>query len=163
DRGLLLFSPIYWQTSSRALHELGQYRAELDAAQNGVRRFPGEGGAPGALLRAYAAPGLTEPPAKGLARRLSGAAHPVLDAQVPLLFTAAELRAHNHVAEADSLLGRMAASGTPAAEDSSADALRLPADLMYEAGHWEQAGQAYAALYARHPEDIAALGGVGAS
>ena len=64
---------------------------------------------------------------------------------------------------ADRLLEQAIASGTPPAEDSTADAGRLPADLLYEAGHWERAGQVYAALYARHPEDIAALGGVGAS
>jgi DNA-binding SARP family transcriptional activator/TolB-like protein len=163
DRGLLLFSPIYWQTSARALHELGQYRAELEAAQNGVRRFPAEIGTQVALLRAYAALGLVEQLGKELDRRLSGDVHPVMNDQFRLLFTAAELRAHNQAAVADRLLERMTASGTPAAEDSTADAERLPADLLYEAGHWERAGQAYAALYARHPDDIAALGGVGAS
>jgi TolB-like protein/tetratricopeptide (TPR) repeat protein len=163
DRGLLLFSPIYWQTSARALHELGQYRAELEAAQNGVRRFPGEIGTQVALLRAYAALGMVEQLEKELDRRLSGDVHPVMNAQFRLLFTVAELRAHHQGAVADRLLERTTANGMPPAEDSTADAARLPADLLYEAGQWERAGHAYAALYARHPEDIAALGGIGAS
>ena len=44
DRGLLLLSPIYWQTSARALHQLGRYRDELPVARRGVRKFPDDRG-----------------------------------------------------------------------------------------------------------------------
>jgi len=163
DRGLLLFSPIYWQTAARALHELGQYRTELATAQDGVRRFPGELGTQLGLLRAYAALGRTNELEKEVDRPLSGDAHPVFDSQFRLVFAAAELRAHNRSADADRLLAPATATQTPAPAASTADALRLPAELLCEAGQWERAGQAHATALARHPQDIAALGGVGVS
>jgi tetratricopeptide (TPR) repeat protein len=163
DRGLLLFSPIYWQTAARSLHELGQYRTELETAERGVSRFPSDPGPQVALIRAYAVLGQTEQLEKEVHHTLSGDAHPVLDFQFRLLVAAAELRAHNRIAEADRLLAPLTASQTPVAEDSTADAQRLPADLLYEAGQWERAAGVYAESFARHPDDAAALGGIGAS
>jgi tetratricopeptide (TPR) repeat protein len=164
DRGLLLFSPIYWQTMARALHQRGQYVEELQVAREGVRRFPNELGPQIGLIRAFAALGRIEDLTEEMARPLAADPDAEFDASYRLLGAAAELRTHGHGREADRLLGsvRLPPVLSPVA-GTHAEVDRIGADLLYEAGRWADARRRYAESFARHPTDLESLIGVGAS
>ncbi|MGI9041182.1 MAG: ATP-binding protein [Gemmatimonadales bacterium] len=164
DRGLLLFSPIYWQTMARAQHQRGQYADELRAAQRGVRRFPDDLGPQVGLIRAFAALGRTGEVRREVGRALAQDAASGLDASYRLLAGAAELRTHGHTEEADRLLASMLPGLPPPAPDArTAEGDRVGADLQYEAGHWAEARRRYAETFARYPDDIESLAGIGAA
>jgi tetratricopeptide (TPR) repeat protein len=165
DRGLLLFSPIYWQTMTRALHRQGRYDDELEVARRGVRRFPDELGPQVALIRAFAALGWTKDLRQEISRPLAGDPDADFDMSYRLLAGAAELRTHGHAQGADRLLASARLPGpqlaAPAAPTPEAD--RIGADLLYEAGRWSDARRQYAGVFARHPTDLESLIGIGAS
>ncbi|MFL5494061.1 MAG: AAA family ATPase, partial [Gemmatimonadales bacterium] len=163
DRGLLLFSPIYWQTMARALHQRGQYSEELEVARQGVHRFPNELGPQVALIRAFAALGRIEDLTQEVARPLAGDLDGEFDASYRLLAGAAELRTHRHAREADRLLAAVHLPPALPPPGTRADADRIGADLLYEAGRWTDARQRYAEVLVRHPTDLESLIGVGAS
>ncbi len=164
DRGLLLLSPIYWQTMARALHQRGQYDDELEVARRGTRRFPDDLGPQVALIRAFAALGRTEDLRHKVSRAPAAGADARFEWSYRLLAGAAELRTHGRAREAERLLASaplaepLAAVVAPAAE-----ADRIGADLLYEAGHWADARRRYAEVLARHPRDIESLVGRGAA
>jgi tetratricopeptide (TPR) repeat protein len=163
DRGLLLLSPIYWQTSARALHQLGRYRDELPVARRGVRKFPDDVGPHVALVRVLAALGRVDELKEELARPLATGPEPGFDEDYRLLAAAAELRTHGHADDAVRILQPALASPRPASPTQSIDGERIGADLLYEAGRWADAGRRYAEVWARHPADLESLIGVGAS
>ena len=53
--------------------------------------------------------------------------------------------------------------GLPAPDTSTQESERIGADLLYEAGRWAQAGRRYTEVFARHPDDIESLTGLGLS
>jgi DNA-binding SARP family transcriptional activator/TolB-like protein len=162
DRGFLLFSAVYWQTMARAQHERREYRAELETARRGVRRFPDDVGPEVALARALAALGRTDAVRQEVARYVAREPTGPTDANYLLLASAAELRTHGHSAEAEALLAsRLPAGPPPPADTLSREAERIGADLLYEAGRWADAGRRYADLLARHPDDIESVTGIG--
>jgi DNA-binding SARP family transcriptional activator/tetratricopeptide (TPR) repeat protein/TolB-like protein len=163
DRGLLLLSPIYWQTSARALHQLGRYRDELTVARRGVRKFPDDLGPHVALVRVLAALGRVDELEAELARPLATGPEPGFDEGYRLLAAAAELRTHGHAEDAIRILQPAFASPPPPAAAGSVDGERIVADLFYEAGQWADAGRRYGEVLARHPADMESLIGVGAS
>jgi tetratricopeptide (TPR) repeat protein len=163
DRGLLLFSPIYWQTTARALHRRGQYEDELEVARRGVRRFPDELGPQVALIRAYAALGRVRDLTQEVARPLAGDQDAEFDMSYRLLAGAAELRTHGHAQEADRLLASAHLPPLPTPGAGTAEDDRIGADLQYEAGRWADARRQYAGVFARHPTDLESLIGIGAS
>jgi DNA-binding SARP family transcriptional activator/TolB-like protein len=164
DRGLLLFSPIYWQTMTRALHQLGRYDDELKVARRAVRRFPDELGPQVALIRALAALGRTEDLAQEVGRTLAGDQDAEFDSAYRLLAGAAELQTHGHAQEADRLLASTRLTDpTPPQAARTVEADRIGVDLLYEAGRWADARQRYAQVLGRYPSDIESLTGVGAS
>jgi DNA-binding SARP family transcriptional activator/tetratricopeptide (TPR) repeat protein/TolB-like protein len=164
DRGLLLLSPIYWQTMARALHQRGRYEDELKAARRGVRRFPDELGPQIGLIRALAALGRTEELTREVERELTGDPDAAFDLSYRGLVGAAELRTHGHPREADGLLGSILSAGPlPPLVGRTPEGDRIGADLLYEAGRWADARRRYADALARHPTDMESLIGVGAS
>jgi DNA-binding SARP family transcriptional activator len=164
DRGLLLLSPIYWQTMARALHQRGQYENELKVARRGVRRFPDELGPQIGLIRALAALGRTKDLTQEVERELAGDSDAAFDLSYRGLAGAAELRTHGHVREADALLASILSAGPlPPPNGRTAEADRIGADLLYEAGRWTDARQRYAEVFARYPADLESLIGVGAA
>ncbi len=164
DRGLLLFSPIYWQSMARAQHERGEYELELETATRGVRRFPDDLGPQVAHIRALAALGRAVEVTREVERAPVGDSDAVLDLSYRALAGAAELRTHGHGEAADRLLASTSlASARAASEASSVDLDRIGADLLYEAGRWADARRRYAEVFARYPADIESVIGVGAS
>jgi tetratricopeptide (TPR) repeat protein/TolB-like protein len=162
DRGLLLLSPIYWQTTARALHQLGRFRDELPVALRGVKKFPDDLGPHVALVRVLAALGRVDELEAELARPLTAGPEPAFDESYRLLAAAAELRTHGHAADAVRILQPALASPPALTVAASVDGERIVADLLYEAGRWADAGRRYGEVLARHPEDMESLIGVGA-
>jgi tetratricopeptide (TPR) repeat protein len=163
DRGLLLLSPIYWQTSARALHQLGRYHDELTVGRRGLRKFPDDLGPHVALVRVLAALGRVDELEAELARPLTTGPEPTLDEDYRLLAAAAELRTHGYAEDAIRILRPALASLPAVAPAQSIDGERIGADLSYEAGRWADAGRRYGEVFARHPTDLESLIGVGAS
>ena len=106
DRGFTRGWWIYWDNLAFAYHMLGDYRRELKAALEGVRRFPGNLQLLTAEARALAALGRTErvgevlDASAGLPSELGWS---LADA---MLLVAAELRAHGQASMGDSVLLR---------------------------------------------------------
>ena len=164
DRGFLLFSAVYWQTMARAQHERHQYREELETARRGLRRFPDYVGPQVALVRALGALGHAGAVRLEVDRALAGQPTGTVEANYLLLAAAAELRTHGHAAEAERLLASRLPPGAPPPPDTlTSESERLGADLLYEAGRWADARRRYTDAFARHPDDIESLTGLGVS
>ncbi|MEO6055840.1 MAG: AAA family ATPase [Gemmatimonadales bacterium] len=162
DRGFLLFSPIYWQTMAKALHQLGRYDEELKIARQGSRRFPHDLGPQVALIRAFAALGRADDAERELRRALRGDPDRDFDLGYRALTAAAELRSHGHVADAARVLGALRLTAPMGAPTRATPALdRIDGDLLYEARRWGDARTRYAEVLVRYPLDIESLVGVG--
>ncbi|GJG89505.1 hypothetical protein tb265_46860 [Gemmatimonadetes bacterium T265] len=175
-RGLNLVSPWYWIYRGVALHELGRYEAELDAAGRGRRQFPQAPGVRLVAVRALAALGRVADVDRGLAEdpQLGAGGSYRLEARV--LAAERELRAHGHAADAarvlDTALARLGLAGPGAAaavradsaqaadRGSASDGALYHAELLYDAGRWDDARQIVAAR-ATDTTDLAGLGRLG--
>ena len=180
ERGLNLVSPWYWIYRGAALHQLGRYQEELDAAGRGRRQFPQAAGVRLVAVRALAALGraadvereLAEDPQLGAGTIAANAYR--LEARV--LAAERELRAHGHMADAarvlDTALARWGLAGPGAAAAVRADSVQAAdrgsasdgalyrAELLYDAGRWDDARQIVAAR-AADTADFAGPGRLG--
>src|SRR6185437_10919439 len=102
DRGINLTTPTYWEWSSLAYHEAGQYAAEAQAAQTGLKRFRFHPPSTDAMIRVLATGndrGLRDYVDRGVppARDPNDAPRdPARDRLDLLIFAGRELRAHGY-------------------------------------------------------------------
>jgi tetratricopeptide (TPR) repeat protein len=159
-RGLLLVNPTYWRWRTAALHQLGQYQEELEAARRGRAQFPGAPELEAAETRALAALGRTRelmpvvqtPTRVGAARRyqrgyltyvgyieldahgFAGDAGPLADS---LLVVAGEYRRDTTATAHANRVGILYTLGRLAEADSL---LRLHPNVDGDPGYWGYLG-----------------------
>jgi TolB-like protein/tetratricopeptide (TPR) repeat protein len=161
DRGLLLVAPYYWINHSAALHRLGDHRAELRSARQGLRRFPDRYPTHLNLLLALAALGDVKELRHNLARVTRDDESPGGERGKAFLVWR-ELRAHGHgAAAAEWLSGLLTQSGDQSESDTTREGALLEGDIQSAAGHWEEGRRIYQAGLSRHSNDPALLGRLG--
>src|SRR5438874_1040951 len=106
DRGFTRGWWVYWSDLTSALHLVGDHRRELQAALEGLRRFPDNSQILATQVRALAALGRLEEMRRGVAATMNLPPMQGWAAADVLLLAAVELRAHGHPAAADTLLGQ---------------------------------------------------------
>lgn len=151
----------YWRYRTQALHMLGRFTEEEAEARQGCGRYPNNLELLVAETRALAALGRTEEVGDRLRR---SRALPHGHGRVAVV-AASELRAHGYLEVSKEIANQAAEaiSGGSAAEALDAtDRLHL-AQALYGAGRWEEALEAANGLLRDSPDDLAALGLVGAS
>src|SRR2546430_4207464 len=151
DRGFTRGWWVYWSDLTSALHLVGDHRRELQAALEGLRRFPDNSQILATQVRALAALGRVEE----MRRRVAVSANrPPMQGWVEadvLLLAAVELRAHGHAAAADTLLEQARdwlAARPPAEAASEAHQVRV-ALVAYTAGRLVDAQREFERLAAR--------------
>jgi TolB-like protein len=152
DRGFARGWWVYWDDVARALHMLGDYRAELKVAREGSRRFPDNPQLVAAQARALAALGRTEDVARLLAESGNLSLELGWTPADVMLLAALELRAHGQRAAADAALAQTSAwidarvrSGAASAADHYRAAL-----TWYVAGRLDDSRRELEGLVARH-------------
>ncbi len=160
DSGINGVSPMYWAWRAESEHALGRYEAQRASAMRMQERFPSQPYGAMALARAYAAMGDTTALNALLAKSGMHVASTSANARALALTAASELRAHGKAREAAGIFQRLAAM--PPGRDASRDELSKHAFALYEAGDLAQAKTAYASLVAKDPNDVDAIGRLGA-
>src|SRR5437764_56340 len=151
DRGFTRGWWVYWYDLTTALHLLGDHRRELQAALEGLRRFPDNPQILATQVRALAALGRVEEMRRGVAASLNLPPMEGWAAADVLLLAAIELRAHGHPAAADTLLAQARdwlAARPPAEAASEAHRVRV-ALVAYTAGRLADAQREFERLAAR--------------
>lgn len=161
DRGLLLVAPFYWVNLNPALHRLGDYRAELETARQGLRRFPDRSWPHMNLLIALAAIGDIDALRREFSRVAVDDPDPALAARQKALWVWRELRAHGHPAAAAEWLSNVMTQPVPTRPDSSLESAMVEGDLLSAAGRWTDAARVYTAALPHHPDAPALLGRLG--
>jgi DNA-binding SARP family transcriptional activator/TolB-like protein len=152
----------YWRELTDAHHMLGNHRAELKAARQARALYPAS---PRGLLhevRALAALGRTAEVERRIEERLTSASPESPSAGALMVTAARELRAHGRPDAARALLERSLewyrAQGPGGAIGDPRPSI---ASVLYELGRWDDAGEAFAALAAGSPENVAFQGYLG--
>src|SRR5437764_1271357 len=151
DRGFTRGWWVYWYDLTSALHLVGDHRRELQAALEGLRRFPDNPQILATQVRALAALGRVEEMRRGVAASLNLPPMEGWAAADVLLLAAIELRAHGHPAAADTLLAQARdwlAARPPAEAASEAHRVRV-ALVAYTAGRLADAQREFERLAAR--------------
>ena len=152
DRGLLLVAPFYWINQSPALHLLGDHKAEVVSARAGLRRFPDRFWTHLNLLMALAAQGDTRALRRELPRITRDDPDPAIGERQKAFYVWRELRAHGHLAAADSWLAELLKRPAADSRDTSLVATLLEGDLQGAAGRWDSARVIFAEGLTRHPD-----------
>jgi DNA-binding SARP family transcriptional activator/TolB-like protein len=152
----------YWRELTDAHHMLGNHRAELKAARQARALYPAS---PRGLLhevRALAALGRTAEVERRIQERLTSASPESPSAGALMVAAARELRAHGRPDAARGLLERSLdwyrAQGPDGAVGDPRPGI---ATVLYELGRWDEAGEAFAALAAGSPDNLALQGYLG--
>jgi tetratricopeptide (TPR) repeat protein len=161
DRGLLLVAPFYWINQAPALHRLGDHRAELESARQGLRRFPDRSSTHLNLLIALAALGDLDGLRREFPRATRDDSDPGLAARQKSLWIWRELRAHGHAATADRWLAEVLAQPPPNGADSSLAGILVEGDLLSSAGRWADARRVYSTALPRYRGTPTLLGRLG--
>ena len=161
DRGLLLVAPYYWGARTAALHRLGDHRAELESARQGLRRFPDDHWTGVNLLLALAALGDVPALRREVGRVSRRDPDPELSRRQRSLWVWQELRAHGHSAAAAEWLANLMAQPTSHGGDTSLAGALTEGDVQYAGKSWAAARRHYAAGLARYPGTPALLGRLG--
>src|SRR2546429_114367 len=121
DRGFTRGWGVYWSDLTSALHLVGDHRRELQAALEGLRRFPDDPQILATQVRALAALGRVEEMRRGVAASMNLPPMAGWAAAAVLLLAAVELRAHGHAAPAATMLAQARdwLAPRPAAEAAS--------------------------------------------
>jgi tetratricopeptide (TPR) repeat protein len=141
---------------------LGDHRAELESARQGLRRFPDRFYVHLDVLLALAAAG----DIRGLRRAFPSSArddpNPGLTVRQNTLYVWRELRAHGHTAAAAQWLEVPPTQAPIPHSDTTLAATLVEGDLLSAAGRWVEARARYAAALPRSPDEPALLGRLGA-
>lgn len=167
DHGLNLAMPSYWEWATEALHEAGKFAAEEEAAKTGLKRFRYHPPSTYDLVRVLATTN-----ARNLRETVDGGlppardAHdmprdPVSDRQDLMILAGRELRAHGHVAAADSFFASAAKELETLSPNASLVQLRRQAHALYEAKDYARAKIVFAAIVQRDSLDIESEGRLG--
>ena len=151
DRGFTRGWWVYWSDLTSALHLVGDHRRELQAALEGLRRFPDNPQILATQVRALAALGRVEEMRRGVAASMNLPPMEGWAAADVLLLAAVELRAHGHAAAADTMLAQARdwlAARPPAEAASEAHQVRV-ALVAYTAGRLADAQREFERLAAR--------------
>src|SRR5438874_3528284 len=157
DRGFTRGWWVYWSDLTSAWHLVGDHRRELQAALEGLRRFPDNPQILATQVRALAALGRVEEMRRGVAASMNVPPMEGWAAADVRLLAAVELRAHGHAAAADTMLAQARdwlAARPPAEAASEAHQVRV-ALVAYTAGRLVDAQREF--------ERLAALAGSGRS
>ena len=151
DRGFTRGWWVYWSDLTSALHLVGDHRRELQAALEGLRRFPDNPQILATQVRALAALGRVEEMRRGVAAGMNLPPMEGWAAADVLLLAAVELRAHGHAAAADTMLAqeRDWLAARPRAEASSEAHQVRVALVAYTAGRLADAQREFDRLAAR--------------
>src|SRR5438477_479082 len=151
DRGFTRGWWVYWSDLTSALHLVGDHRRELQAALEGLRRFPDNSQILATQVRALAALGRLEEMRRGVAASMNLPPMQGWAAADVLLLAAVELRAHGHPAAADTLLAQARdwLAARPPAEAASEEHEVRVALVAYTAGRLADARRAFERLAAR--------------
>lgn len=163
DRGLLLVAPFYWINQAPALHRLGDHRAELESARQGLRRFPDRSSTHLNLLTALAALGDLDGLRREFPRATRDDPDPGLAVRQKSLWIWRELRAHGHAVAADRWLAEVLAQPPPNGADTSLAGTLVEGDLLSSAGRWADARRVYTTALPRYRGTPALLGRLGAT
>ena len=163
DRGLLLVAPFYWINLNPALHRVGDHRAEVESARQGLRRFPDRFWTHVNLLLALAALGDVDGLHRELARVTRDDPAPAIGDRLKAFYVWRELRAHGHTAAAARWLEPLVATPLSSPSDTTLAAALMEGDLESAAERWDNARGIYAAGLARHPGSPDLLGRMGAT
>ena len=151
DRGFTRGWWVYWSDLTSAWHLVGDHRRELQAALEGLRRFPDNPQILATQVRALAALGRVEEMRRGVAASMNVPPMEGWAAADVLLLAAVELRAHGHAAAADTMLAQARdwlAARPPAEAASEAHQVRV-ALVAYTAGRLVDAQREFERLAAR--------------
>jgi len=151
DRGFTRGWWVYWSDLTSAWHLVGDHRRELQAALEGLRRFPDNPQILATQVRALAALGRVEEMRRGVAASMNLPPMEGWAAADVLLLAAVELRAHGHAAAADTMLAQARdwlAARPPAEAASEAHQVRV-ALVAYTAGRLVDAQREFERLAAR--------------
>ena len=169
-RGLMLVVPWYWSRKAAALHELGDYEAQLAATDAGLRQFPDNGALlmhRGKALAALGRVGELRALAEHASPRMPASAvhFGTLQRYVMMLEWARELDGHGHAEDSrrlrDCALGDLARLPL----DTASRTLRMYGMGLEDAGRWGEARRIFATLSSRdsrNPTDQGHLGVIAA-
>lgn len=163
QRGELRGWFVYWHNLATAHHLLGDHRRELQVARRARELYPDNPNALRLELRALAAMGRVTDLRRAVEELLASPGAGQLRAGFVMRETALELRAHDHVHEADQLTARSLDwyLTRPADVQGSVGMRRALVEAHYLAGRWEQAQKDLRALAAEMPADVAVQGRLG--
>ena len=144
----------YYLTYTRALHLVGNYRREVEIARRMRQLFPDLDDALAVEIRALVALDRVAEVRPLLDRAVTMASVPTLE------WTAEELRAHGHTAEARAVASELAdwIRARPTQEAQTAVMRSALARALYAADRWREARALVDTLVQRYPESVGLLG-----
>ena len=163
DRGLLLVAPFYWINLSPALHRVGDHRAEVESARQGLRRFPDRFWTHLNLLLALAAEGDVDALHRELPRVTRDDPVPAIGDRQKAFYVWRELRAHGHIEAAAQWLVPLVSTPVTSPSDTTLATALLEGDLEAAAGRWDNARRVYAAGLVGHLGNPDLLGRLGST
>jgi tetratricopeptide (TPR) repeat protein len=139
----------YWEALTLAQHVLGDYRAELVAAERGRRQFPDRLTSLYNEARALAALGQVTEVERRLGEIVNLPAEPLFQPVEVLTAIAGELRAHGHPRPPTPRSRGRSAGTRPAGTVRTTPPFRaVYAEALYAAGRWDEARRLFEALAA---------------
>lgn len=160
DRGLLLFSPVYWTTMAEALHELGRFDEEIAAVRRAQRKFPTSEFLQVNLVSALAATGDAAGALREARRPGANDPFPAWGAASLVALAATELRGHGFKAIGERMLDSLADHLPAFSSDTGHrwDEQWLRSEILYQAGRWAAADSALRPNSGPHARNVAVIG-----
>ena len=162
ERGASLATNLYWELSSNAYHELGEFDRALAEAQEGLRRVPDDRTAANDEMVALAALGRAEDINDRLLHVTSRWQHPRFAYQLARL-AISELYAHLRDEEMALVMPVALRVTEPAARDSSLRAQQMRGEVLYFAQRYTEAQALFSRASERDTTNVSAAGWLGVS